>query len=129
MTYRICPDTLAGILFGGFAKNKAKLILAVFNLAVAERIRLLFADNAPPINQNHACTLANYMEMHVIDSYLKGHHVSKHYWTLTNRETFVCKRKPEKATNAYDVAVIVIGHVPIKISEVCFCAETESLFM
>ena len=30
------PEILAGILFGGFAKIVAKLILAVFNLTVAE---------------------------------------------------------------------------------------------
>ena len=55
--------------------------------------------------------------MYVKNSYLKGHHVSKHYWTLTNRETFVCKREPEKAINAFTVAVIIVGHIPRKISE------------
>ena len=48
-----------GILFGGFMKSEAKLILAVFNLAVAEWTWSLFINNAPPINQNHACVLAN----------------------------------------------------------------------
>ena len=30
------PEILAGILFGGFAKKEAKLILAVFNLTVSD---------------------------------------------------------------------------------------------
>ena len=54
-------------------------------------------------------------KMYVIDSCVKGHHVSKHFWTPTIGETFVCKREPENPTDAYAVAVmansIVVGHI------------------
>ena len=61
--------------------------------------------------------------MYIIDSCVRGHHVSKHFWTPTIGETFVCKREPENPTDAYAVAVvansIVVGHVPRKISAAC----------
>ena len=63
------------------------------------------------------------MEMYVVDSCVRGHHVSKHFWTPTIGETLVCKREPENPTDAYAVAVlansIVVGHVPRKISAAC----------
>ena len=34
------------------------------------------------------------VEMYVIDSCVRVHHVSKHFWTLTIGETFVCKGNP-----------------------------------
>ena len=76
-------EILSEILFGGFAKNEAKLIFTVFNLVVAEGTWSLFIDNALPINQNHACVLAAWEDTM---------HISKHFWTPTIGETFVHKR-------------------------------------
>ena len=70
--------------------------------------------------------------MYVIDSCVKGHHVSKLFWTLTIGETLICKREPENLTDAYAVAVmvnsIVVDHVPRKISVACslFPRQNES---
>ena len=69
----------------------------------------------------------------IIDSRVKGHYVSKHFWTPTTGETFVCKWEPDNPTDAYAVAVmansIVVDHVPRKISAACsrFCSETKAL--
>ena len=72
------------------------------------------------------------MEMDVIDSYVRGHHVSKHFWAPTIGEAFVCKREPENPADVYAVAVMVnssvVGHVPRKISAACslFLRQSES---
>ena len=63
------------------------------------------------------------MEMYIIDSCMKGYHVSRHFWTPTIGQRFVCKREPENPTDAYAVTVmansIVVGNVPRKISVAC----------
>ena len=55
------------------------------------------------------------MEMYAVESYVRGHHISKHFWTLTIKETLISKRGPEKATDPYAVAVmansIMVGHI------------------
>ena len=54
------------------------------------------------------------MEIYVIDSSVRGHHVSKHFLTLPIGETFACKREPLNLTDVYSVAVmensILVGH-------------------
>ena len=70
--------------------------------------------------------------MYLIDSCVRGLHVSKHFWTTTIGETIVCKREPEKLY-AYAVAVmansIMVGHVPIGPQHVrYFCTKTGALF-
>ena len=61
--------------------------------------------------------------MYVINSYVRGHLVSKHFWTSTIREMFVYNGEPRNPTDMYAVAVmansIVVGHVPRKISTAC----------
>ena len=72
------------------------------------------------------------METYSVDSCVRGHHVSKHFWTPTIGETLVCKQEPENLTDPYAVAVmansIVVGHVPRKISAACslFLRRKES---
>ena len=63
------------------------------------------------------------IKMYVINSCVRGHHISKHFWTSTIGETFVCKKEPENLTDAYAVAVmtnsIMVCHVLRKISAAC----------
>ena len=65
-------------------------------------------------------TFSQTMDTYIIDSYVRGHHVSKHFLDPDLEEKFVCKREPENPTDAYAVAVmvnsIVVGHIPKKIS-------------
>ena len=57
-----------------------------------------------------------------LDSCVRGLHISKHFWTLTIGETFVCEREPENPY-VYAVAVmansIMVSYAPRKISTAC----------
>ena len=72
-------------------------------------------------------------DMYVIGGCVRGHHISKHFWTPTIGKMFVCKREPENAKNVYAVAVIansiVVGHLLRKISEACslFLRQNKSI--
>ena len=54
------------------------------------------------------------MDMYVIDSCVTGHHVFKHFWTPTIGETLLCKREPEKHSDAYAVVVMANMVLPRK---------------
>ena len=72
----------------------------------------------PPIQTT--CVYLWAMEKYM---YVRGHHASRHFWTLTIGETLICKRKSGNATDLYAVAVIAnstaVSHIPRKISTAC----------
>ena len=67
--------------------------------------------------------LALGMEMHVFNSCIRGHHVSKDFWTPVINEELVCAQESGNSHDPYAVAIkkgsLVVGHVPRKISAVC----------
>ena len=67
-------------------------------------------------------------------SCIRGHHISKAFWTPTVGETLRCEMENDNATDPYAVAVlesenaITVGHVPRKISAaspICFFGKME----
>ena len=60
---------------------------------------------------------------YVVESCIRGHHVSKDFWTPLINEVLVCAQENENPHDPYAVAVkkgsLVVGHVPRKISAVC----------
>ena len=59
-----------------------------------------------------------------IDSCIRGHHISREFWTPIISERFVCKIEEGNPHDPYAVAVIgdnrrVLGHVPRRISAGC----------
>ena len=59
-----------------------------------------------------------------IDSCVRGHHVSKDYWTPALGKELTCQREEGNPYDVYAVAVktdagIVVGHLPRKISAAC----------
>ena len=63
------------------------------------------------------------METHVCDSCIRGHHVSKDFWTPVINEELVCAQESGNSHDPYAVAIkkgsVVVGHVPRKISAIC----------
>ena len=72
-----------------------------------------------------------------IESCIRGHHVSKSFWTPTIGEVLSCEREEGNAFDPYAVAMLktvntrlVVGHVPRKISAACslfLCREGSSI--
>ena len=65
------------------------------------------------------------MDVFVVDSCIRGHHISKSFWTPRIGETLSCERKEGNTSDPYAVAVCesvnarIIGHIPRKISSAC----------
>ena len=63
------------------------------------------------------------METHVFDSCIRGHHVSKDFWTPVIYEELVCAQESGNPHDPYAVEIkkgsVVVGHVPRNISAVC----------
>ena len=63
------------------------------------------------------------METHVCDSCIRGHHISKDFWTPVINEELVCAQESGNSHDPYAVAIkkgsVVVGHVPRKISAIC----------
>ena len=63
------------------------------------------------------------MELHVVDSCVRGFHVYQDIWTPTTGERLSCQTEDSNEFDPYAVAiwksVNVIGHVPRKISAAC----------
>ena len=60
----------------------------------------------------------------IIDSCVRGHHISKEFWTPELGEELSCQREEGNPNDVYAVAVktaanIVVGHLPRKISATC----------
>ena len=71
------------------------------------------------------------MEMHVFDSCIRGHPVSKDFWMPVINEELVCAQESGNPHDPYAVVIkkgsLVVGHVPRKILAVCplfLCAGT-----
>ena len=69
------------------------------------------------------------MDTFTLDGCIRGHHISKSFWEPFLGETLSCKREIGNASDSYAVAVIkaenkedavvIVGHVPRKISPAC----------
>ena len=63
------------------------------------------------------------MELHVVESCVRGFHMYQDIWTLTTGERLSCQTEDSNAFDPYAVAIRksanVIGHVPRKISAAC----------
>ena len=46
------------------------------------------------------------VKTHTVFSFIRGHHVSKHFWTPTTGETLQTEREPDNEHNIFAVAVI-----------------------
>ena len=63
------------------------------------------------------------MELHVVESCVRGFHMYQDIWTPTTGERLSCQTEDSNALDPYAVAiwnsVNVIGHIPQKISAAC----------
>ena len=63
------------------------------------------------------------MELHVVDSCVRGFHVYQDVWTPVTGERLSCETEESNAFDPYAVAIRksanVIGHVPRRISAAC----------
>ena len=68
--------------------------------------------------------ICSIMEFAVVDSCIRGHHISKHFWTQSIGEELSCQCKENNLGDLYAVAVkndagTVVSHIPRTISAVC----------
>ena len=121
-----------GIYFGGLAVLRA--ICQYFHL-----------PNTLQYDVINTCTLLHNLRMcdkyirtrpteSAFDSCVRGHHVSKEFWTPNVGEGLSCQRKEGHPIDLYAVAVkteagTVIGHVPRKISAACclFLSRSDTI--
>ena len=76
------------------------------------------------------------MNVFVVDSCIRGHHVSKSFWTSSIDETLSCEREEGNMYDPYAVSMFqsenarVVGHIPRKISAACslfLCHEGNTI--
>ena len=63
------------------------------------------------------------VKTHTVFSFIRGHHVSKHFWRPITGETLQTEREPNNEHDRFAFAVIhdqgIVGYVPRKISKLC----------
>ena len=63
------------------------------------------------------------MELHVIESFVRGFHEYQNIWTPVTGEHLPCETEDSNAFDPYTMAIKkdadVIGHIPRKISAAC----------
>ena len=115
------PEISAGINFGGLAQGEAEMILAVSNLVV-ERLKLLTVcqiSNSThqwrPQSRWNSSLSKIAMEQFTVKSYIRGHHMSKLFWTPAIGEILSCKQEPKTTAHPSD-SFTVVGHVAWRVS-------------
>ena len=118
--HTVWPEILAGNLWriGGFESNPPIFHPPKFHSMMSSLLR-----NHSSRPAAGCARLIVGMEF-TIDSCVRGHHVSKEFWTPEVGEELACQREEGNPNDVYAVAVktdagIVVGHLQRKISAAC----------